>query len=128
MWAGCCWAGGRFIPVLWRFPGHFLSGEKYIHVWAAERGGNVCAGDVCPESSVFSGIFPFCSDGLSRFWCRNEDVLLVQGVFVPDVRCFPGYFPSAAMVCPGFGVEMRMFCWCSGCLSRKQCVFRDKVQ
>lgn len=56
---------------------------------------------------------------ISTFERHNVDEMFVQGMFVPDVRRFPGNFPSAAIVCPGFGVEMRMFCWCRGCLSRK---------
>ena len=70
----------------------------------------------------------FVSSKISTFERQNVAEMFVQGMFVPVLWRFPGYFPSAVMVCPDFGVEMRMFCWCRGCLSRKQCVFRDKVQ
>ena len=79
-----------FLPDLWRLPGHFLSAETVCPGCEAFPGIFFFWGGGLSRFVAFFGIFSFCCDGLSRFWCRNEDVLLVQGMFVPKAVRFSG--------------------------------------
>jgi hypothetical protein len=61
----------HFLPVLWVFPGHFLSGAE-----------------VSPGFVAFPGTFSFCGGGLSWFWRYFRDVLLLWGILSWFWGCF----------------------------------------
>ena len=67
---------GAFVPVLWRFPGHFLVYVGVCPGFVALSGTFSFCGEVCPGISAIFGTFLHAEGIFSWFGGRNKDVLL----------------------------------------------------